>query len=87
MPKNDNFFSKFRRTPFEETVAARNKRYAQKGRLRVVDEQILFVFFFSKFCFKALKNGKNCKKKYFFPQFCRTPFVITGTVRYKRFAQ
>ena len=85
MPKNDNFFSKFRRTPFEETVAARNKRYAQKGRLRVVDEQIIFVFF--EISFQSFEKWQKLQKKYFFPQFCRTPFVITGTVRYKRFAQ
>ena len=85
MPKNDNFFSKFRRTPFEETVAARNKRYAQKGRLRVVDEQILFVFF--EISFQSFEKWQKLQKKIFFPQFCRTPFVITGTVRYKRFAQ
>ena len=61
MPKNDNFFSKFRRTPFEETVAARNKRYAQKGRLRVVDEQILFVFF--EILFQSFEKWQKLPKK------------------------
>jgi len=67
MPKNDNFFSKFRRTPFEETVAARNKRYAQKGRLRVVDEQILFVFF--EILFQSFEKWQKLQKKYFSPNF------------------
>ena len=65
MPKNDNFFSKFRRTPFEETVAARNKRYAQKGRLRVVDEQILFVFF--EILFQSFEKWQKLQKKIIFP--------------------
>ena len=61
MPKNDNFFSKFRRTPFEETVAARNKRYAHKGRLRAVDEQILFVFF--EILFQSFEKWQKLQKK------------------------
>ena len=57
------FFPQSCRTPFKITVAARNKRFAHKGRWRCVDEQILFIF--SKFWFLTIKKVENLKNRQF----------------------